>query len=66
MGFYENHCLPHLVNCTCGLKALKKQRRLVVPRTRGRVQEVGFGSGLNLPFYDPTKVELVWARCAGC
>lgn len=60
MSFYENHCLPHLINCACGLKAFRKQRQLVVPQARGRVLEVGFGSGLNLPFYDTDKVEFVW------
>ncbi|WP_193162473.1 class I SAM-dependent methyltransferase [Microbulbifer hainanensis] len=60
MGFYENRCLPHLINCACGLKAFKKQRQLVVPQARGRVLEIGFGSGLNLPYYDIEKVEFVW------
>jgi ubiquinone/menaquinone biosynthesis C-methylase UbiE len=37
-----------------------RQREKVVPRARGRVLEVGIGSGLNLAFYDPDKVTRVW------
>jgi ubiquinone/menaquinone biosynthesis C-methylase UbiE len=36
------------------------QRAKVVPLARGDVLEVGFGSGLNLPCYDPAKVTKVW------
>jgi SAM-dependent methyltransferase len=32
-----------------------------VPLARGRVLEVGFGSGLNLPHYTKSQVESIWA-----
>ncbi len=37
-----------------------RQRKKVVPRARGRVLEIGIGSGLNLPFYDASQVSKLW------
>lgn len=60
MGFYENHILPRFINLACGAPPILKQRQKVVPQARGRVLEVGMGSGINLQFYDKSQVELVF------
>jgi len=60
LGFYDNHILPHIINVACGGKPVSKQRQKIVPQAEGRVLEIGMGSGLNIPFYDTDKVELVW------
>ena len=60
MGIYDRYILPKAVHFTCGLKPSMRQREKVVPRARGRVLEVGIGSGLNLAFYDPARVTRIW------
>ena len=57
MNFYERHILPHVINCACGTKPVRRQRQKVVPRARGVVLEIGIGTGLNLPFYNGEAVE---------
>lgn len=61
MSLYENHILPHLLTLACGFEPIKKQRQKVVPQARGQVLEIGFGSGLNLPYYDIPHVSKIWA-----
>lgn len=60
MNLYEEYCLPHIINCACGMKAVDRQRAKVVPQAKGKVLEIGMGSGLNLKHYDADKVEMVW------
>ena len=60
MGLYGTYILPRLVNFACGLRPMMRQREKVVPRARGRVLEVGVGSGLNLGYYDAAKVTKLW------
>ena len=59
MNIYEKYILPQVINCVCGLKPMMRQRQKVVPKASGVVLEVGVGSGLNLPFYDPAVVSQI-------
>ncbi len=61
MSFYDDRVLPHLINLACSAKPNRKQREKIVPLATGTVLEIGFGSGLNLPFYDAQKVNKIWA-----
>jgi len=60
MGFYAKHILPRVVHLSCGSKPCMRQREKVVPLASGEVLEIGLGSGLNLPFYDPSHVTRLW------
>lgn len=60
MGFYEERILPHLIDYSCSVGQVMKLRSQVVPRAAGVVLEVGMGSGINLAFYNPETVELVY------
>lgn len=60
MGIYSKYVLPRLVHHACGQKPAMKQRQKIVPQAYGRVLEVGIGSGLNIPYYRPDRVEHLW------
>ena len=60
MGFYNERILPHLIDKSCSLGGIMKLRSQLIPEAFGEVLEVGMGSGINLCFYDPEKVSLVY------
>jgi len=61
MGVYAEHVLPRLIDVACSTKSTDPLRRRACAGLTGQVVEVGFGSGLNAPFYPPdvTRVDAV-------
>ena len=51
MGFYQQHILPHLIHGGMRHAQLEPLRSSLIDEARGRVLEIGVGSGLNIPFY---------------
>jgi SAM-dependent methyltransferase len=60
MGVYDQHVLPRIINLACGVKPLRPLRQRACAGLHGQVVEVGFGSGLNVPYY-PAEVSAVAA-----
>jgi ubiquinone/menaquinone biosynthesis C-methylase UbiE len=60
MAFYEDRVLPHLIDLACSTKPARKQREKIVHLAEGDVLEIGFGSGLNLPYFDRSKVRKIF------
>ncbi len=51
MGLYRRFVLPKLIDTACAMPPMMALRERYVPLARGRVLEIGIGSGLNLKFY---------------
>jgi SAM-dependent methyltransferase len=51
MGIYRERVLPRLVETACGGAAMERWRARTTEGLHGRVVEIGFGSGLNVPVY---------------
>lgn len=59
MGFYARSLGPRLIRCLCSMEDVRRARERVVPLASGVVLEIGIGPGLNLPLYEPARVERV-------
>lgn len=51
MGFYKRVIFPRLCDLLLGGPLVARHRRALLAEAYGEVLEVGFGTGLNLPFY---------------
>jgi ubiquinone/menaquinone biosynthesis C-methylase UbiE len=65
MGIYGEQVLPRIINVACNMKAAHPQRRRVCEGLSGDVVEIGFGSGLNVPFYPAAVTEVTAVEPAG-
>ena len=51
MGLYREWIFPRLMQVALGSQAIAELRAELLREVRGRVLEIGFGTGLNLPHY---------------
>lgn len=56
-NFWEKHAVPRIIKFACSQPAVMKDRSEIVPKAQGEVLELGCGGGINLQFYDRSKVD---------
>ena len=56
---YSKYILPRLLDLMCSLDGFSKKRQQIFPKAKGKILEVGIGSGLNLEHYNHSIVESV-------
>lgn len=59
MGIYSKYIFPRLLDWSLGAPEMGRYRRRALEGARGRTLEIGFGTGLNLPWYPEGVTELV-------
>jgi ubiquinone/menaquinone biosynthesis C-methylase UbiE len=58
MGLYTSYIFPRLLDWTLGAPEFGKYRRRALEPARGETLEIGFGTGLNLPYYPEAVTKL--------
>jgi ubiquinone/menaquinone biosynthesis C-methylase UbiE len=59
MNFYSNVIFPRILDLSMSSSTLTPHRQEILAEVEGEVLEIGFGTGLNLPYYPPTVRKLV-------
>lgn len=55
-SWWDRHAVPRLIRCACSQGQIMKARSKVVPNASGDVLELGCGGGINMEFYDWSRV----------
>ena len=58
MGFYSQNILPYLLDWSLSDPNLGVHRQEILADVKGKVLEIGFGTGLNLPYY-PDNIQTI-------
>ena len=61
MAFYRDQVYPKLVTVLGNPRPLQLLRQRMIPSAEGAVLELGFGSGVNLAYYDPHRIDRLYA-----
>ncbi|HWX43378.1 MAG TPA: class I SAM-dependent methyltransferase [Blastocatellia bacterium] len=61
MGIYSRYIFPRILDWSLSAADVREQRDIALREARGRVLEIGFGTGLNLRHYPPAVTSLVAA-----
>ena len=54
MRLYHHYVFPHLLDLVMSNRMFRKPRDRTLAPARGRILEIGFGTGMNLTHYPPT------------
>ena len=54
MSFYHHYVFPRLLDLAMSSRVFRKPRARTLAPARGRILEVGFGTGMNLQYYPST------------
>jgi ubiquinone/menaquinone biosynthesis C-methylase UbiE len=65
MGIYQDQLLPRALDLSMRRGAFAAQRAQVTAGLDGEVLEIGFGTGLNVPFYPPAVRRVLAVEPAG-